>query len=63
MNSLSEVYTYSFLKNVHVLIFEKERKHKQARGRETHTHTESEAGFRLQAVSAKPNVGLEPMRS
>ena len=33
----------------------------QGKGREKEGNTESEAGFRPQAVSAGPNVGLEPM--
>ena len=57
--------TYLFL-NVYLFMFERERERERAQTEEghththTHTHTESEAGSRLGAVSAEPDVGLEP---
>ena len=42
-----------------VRLFLEETEHEQGRGREREGDTESEAGSRLRAVSAEPDVGLE----
>ena len=47
--------------NVYLFLREREREHKQGRNTEKEGDTESEACFRLWAVSAEPDVGLEPM--
>ena len=69
-NSLGKDFLFSFFLRKKFLIFifgrerererERERQSASGGGEEREGDTESEAGSRLQAVSTKPDAGLEP---
>ena len=54
-------YTSNFFFNVYSFLRHRERQSVSKEGAERERDTESKAGFRLQAVSTEPDVGLEPM--